>query len=352
MRYTKFLTRKYSLLEISLIDESLLKENTSISGIYHEDIIDVSRKGLVDIYITKEDKERTKQWIVKNSKNSLFIKDMLDKGIKAAKNILNLPVELPNKDMNDAEAVKALLKLKKKIFEYGGYLDFTTYIDQLDLALDKESIIKLAKFHDDRKIAFINYFRFVKQLCDKIAKKKNLNPETMDYLVFSEIIDFLKGNLTKEQINGLQNKRKERYILIWKKGKRTIITDDFDKELKKIDKQIEKEAAAEIRGRAVNKGIVKGIVKIVKQTDSLKDIPLGKIIVTQMTNPDMVPILKKCKAIVTDEGGLLCHAAHVAREFGIIAVIGTRIATKVLHDGDLVEVDADKGIVRKILRGD
>jgi len=54
------------------------------------------------------------------------------------------------------------------------------------------------------------------------------------------------------------------------------------------------------------------------------------------------------KAIVTDEGGLSCHAAIVARELGVPCIVGTKIATKVFKDGDLVEVDADKGIVRKI----
>ena len=348
MKFIKFLTRNYTLLEISLIDESLLKKNTSIAGIYHDDIIDISKKGLVDIYITKEDKKRTKDWITKKAENPDFIKKMLDKGLKATKNILDLPEELLKKDIDDTEAVKELIILKSKIYSYGGFLDFTTYIDQMDLELDKQSTIKLAEFHDYRKKAFINYFKFIKKLCDKIAKKKRLNPATMDYLIFSEIIDFLKGNLTKEQVDEFQKKRKEKYIVIWDKGKRTIIMDNFEEELKKIEKNIEKEIITEIRGKAINKGCIKGKVKIIKQTDSLKDIPAGKIIVTQMTNPEMTPILKKCKAIVTDEGGLLCHAAYIAREFGIIAIIGTKIATKILKDGDLIEVNANKGIVRKI----
>jgi phosphoenolpyruvate synthase/pyruvate phosphate dikinase len=348
MRFVKFLTRKYTLLELSLIDESLLKKNTSIPGIYHEDMIDVSRKGLGEIYITKEDKKRSKKWIVEKTKNPLFLKKVLSRGLEAAKHLMDLPLDLPGRisGMNDEEIAAALLDLKKRIFGYGGYLDFTTYIDQMELRMDEESILKLAKFHDDRKNAFMNYFDFIKKVCDRIAEKKNLNPRFLDYLVFSEIIDFLEGRLTKEKVNELQNKRKEKYILIWEKGKRTIITDNFEENLEKIEKRIEKEEFAEIKGRAINKGNVKGIVKIVKQTDALKEIPSGRIIVTQMTNPEMTPILKKCKAIVTDEGGLLCHAAYIAREFGIIAVIGTKIATKFLKDNDLVEVDADKGIVR------
>ena len=82
----------------------------------------------------------------------------------------------------------------------------------------------------------------------------------------------------------------------------------------------------------------------------LSEIPEGRILVVSMTNPYLTPVIKKSRAIVTDEGGLLCHAANIARELGIIAVIGTKIATKVLKDGDLVEVDADNGIVKIIKR--
>ncbi|MBI4053897.1 MAG: hypothetical protein HY397_01045 [Candidatus Doudnabacteria bacterium] len=72
------------------------------------------------------------------------------------------------------------------------------------------------------------------------------------------------------------------------------------------------------------------------------------ILVTSMTTPEMVPMLKYVKGIITDEGGLTSHAAVISREFSIPCVIGTKIATQVLKDGDLVEVDANRGVVRKI----
>jgi pyruvate,water dikinase len=65
-----------------------------------------------------------------------------------------------------------------------------------------------------------------------------------------------------------------------------------------------------------------------------------------MTTPDYVPSMKVAGAIVTNEGGLLCHAAIISRELGKPCVIATKIATQVFKDGDMVEVDADKGIIR------
>ena len=76
------------------------------------------------------------------------------------------------------------------------------------------------------------------------------------------------------------------------------------------------------------------------------DFQDGDILVTGMTRPEFVPLMKKASAIITDEGGLTCHAAIISRELNIPCIIGTKIATQVLQDGDMVEVDADKGIIR------
>ena len=76
----------------------------------------------------------------------------------------------------------------------------------------------------------------------------------------------------------------------------------------------------------------------------------GDIIVTTMTTPDYLMAMKMAAAIVTEEGGLTSHAAIIARELGIPCIIGTKIATQVFKNGDMVEVDAEKGVVRIIAR--
>ncbi len=77
---------------------------------------------------------------------------------------------------------------------------------------------------------------------------------------------------------------------------------------------------------------------------------IGDILLSQATSPDLLPAMKKAAAIVTEQGGITSHAAIVSRELGIPCVIGTKIATKVLKDGDLVEVDANRGIVKKLTK--
>jgi pyruvate,water dikinase len=72
----------------------------------------------------------------------------------------------------------------------------------------------------------------------------------------------------------------------------------------------------------------------------------GDIMVAHTTFPSLVPAMKKASAIITDDGGITCHAAIVSRELKTPCVVGTKIATKVLHDGDLVEVDASLGTIK------
>lgn len=103
-----------------------------------------------------------------------------------------------------------------------------------------------------------------------------------------------------------------------------------------------------IAGTVGNAGVVRGIVSIILNPRLGKKFKKGTILVTGMTTPDFIPLMRVAAAIITDEGGMTCHAAIVARELGIPCVIGTKIATKVLQDGDMVEVDATGGIVRKI----
>ncbi len=99
---------------------------------------------------------------------------------------------------------------------------------------------------------------------------------------------------------------------------------------------------------AFSKGIVKAKVQVLFAVEDVSKFQEGRVMVTPMTMPDFIPAMKKASAIVTDEGGVTCHAAIVSRELGIPCVIGTKVATKLFKDGDEVEVDTVNGVVRKL----
>jgi len=113
------------------------------------------------------------------------------------------------------------------------------------------------------------------------------------------------------------------------------------------DEEFDKEQT-QINGDAASPGKATGKVRRVMGHAQISTVEEGEILVSPMTTPDFVPAMKKAAAIVTDEGGLLCHAAIIARELRKPCIVGTRNATKVLKDGDKVEVDAEKGIVKKL----
>ncbi|MDP2926966.1 MAG: phosphoenolpyruvate synthase [bacterium] len=97
------------------------------------------------------------------------------------------------------------------------------------------------------------------------------------------------------------------------------------------------------KGLAVGEKIGSGRVKIISQTKEFSQFQKGQVLVTKMTDPDWVPLMRIASAIITDEGGRTCHSAIIARELGIPAIVGTRIATKVLKTGQMVTVDCASG---------
>jgi len=115
-----------------------------------------------------------------------------------------------------------------------------------------------------------------------------------------------------------------------------------------------KEDAIELSGMVASSGHALGKVVVLSYRQSkdhnakIKTMQKGDIIITEMTRPNIILACEKAGAIVTDEGGILCHAAIVSRELGIPCLIGTKNATQVFKDGDLVEVDTNKRTVRKI----
>jgi phosphohistidine swiveling domain-containing protein len=122
--------------------------------------------------------------------------------------------------------------------------------------------------------------------------------------------------------------------------------EDYEKN---VDIVFQKEKAdfnnLKIKGSIANKGKVEGIVKLVFSSRDLGKVNDGDIIVSPMTTVDMMPAIKKCAGIITDEGGIICHAAIVSRELNKPCIVATKAATNILKDNDRVELNADEGVI-------
>jgi phosphoenolpyruvate synthase/pyruvate phosphate dikinase len=226
-----------------------------------------------------------------------------------------------------------------------------------DLNLDKrlknlvEISHKLSYLQDLKKIYQTRSHPHL-QLCvlPEIAERLNLDLKYMGFLTPYEIRDSLiSGGISKELEIEL-SKRAVNSILILKDNQyKWILEDEAIEFAKEYGLIISTENVMEFKGNSASSGNVKGIVKVCETSKEIGKIKKGDVLVASMTTPDYVPAMKIAGAIVTDEGGITCHAAIVSRELGIPCIIGTKNATKVLEDGDLVEVDANQGIV-KILK--
>jgi pyruvate,water dikinase len=168
-------------------------------------------------------------------------------------------------------------------------------------------------------------------------------------LVPGEIEQALLGDLTTTELKKRveTRERTDDWILISKDGGGMIVSEDPADIKQLVDQMVPRAdtGTEKLRGQVGNPGTYTGRVKVIMNTDDFHKMESGDVLVSTMTTPDFVILMQKSGAIVTDIGGMLCHAAIVSREMNKPCVIGTKFATQVLHDGDLVEVDADNGVV-------
>ncbi|MBU1203201.1 hypothetical protein KKH39_04145 [Patescibacteria group bacterium] len=252
-----------------------------------------------------------------------------------------------------------LEKLNTNIFKRLDYLknydeysqnNFVKAVSELGLNKQEERIFKL--------VADIGYYKWIREYefqeaCYNISfiykeLGERLNLSTLEVMnLYSDEIE------NKKDLKTLAQKRIANYFLIvHRSGEREEYYDQAAIKKMKLfefpeDKKINKNIS-EIKGMPAKAGRVKGRVKIVDKMEDMKKMNKGDVLVSQATTPDLMPAIKKATAIVTNEGGITCHAAIVSRELDIPCVVGTKIATKILQDGDMIEVDADRGIIKKL----
>lgn len=169
-------------------------------------------------------------------------------------------------------------------------------------------------------------------------------------LIPSEIIEGLEKTKSHTELKKTVQKRLNYNWAIYsdiEKEKLVVIDEKQDVD-KLVELMVPKADAHsdKLTGQIGNKGKAQGRVSIIMASDDFPKFVEGNVLVTTMTTPDFVILMQKSVAIVTDIGGMLSHASIVSRELNKPCVIGTKFATQILKDGDLVEVDAEKGTVR------
>ncbi|MFA6227029.1 MAG: PEP-utilizing enzyme [Candidatus Paceibacterota bacterium] len=346
--FIKYITRDYSLRDRSMIVYALLKKGT-IKEIFYTATIEHRHDGVVDVYIQPKDNEDNTQRIANAlAKDKNYIESGLELGIKVSDDLLRL-CKRATDFISKEETIKRLEEARDEWVRFSSFLEFTHRVGSMGKDLTEKQLKELGEFHEKRKLIFLEFFEYLDKLCLAATGEDKIERGDLRFLTFYEIVSYLEGKINPDKINRLQERRKAEYVYENNKGKEKITDLNTDKYWREIEeKSIEKQEIKELSGIPVTKGKITGEVIVVSQAD-FKDKQLkDKIVVISMTTTSMNNVLKDVKAIVTEEGGLLCHAAIFSREFGIITLTQVKNATKVLKDGDIVEVDADKGVIRII----
>lgn len=207
-----------------------------------------------------------------------------------------------------------------------------------------------------RKFVFCRASLAYRPLFRKIAEKYNLSewrecgkftPDEIISLYFDKNEKILDVLPTRNWVGVISANNKNGYRLLSEKELSLFLTEieAIVPDGKKLPKD---EEIREIKGMIANPGVVQGTAKIILGASDFHKFNDGDIIVTTMTSVDFVPLMGRASAFITNEGGITSHASIVSRELNKPCIIGTKIATKILKDGDLVEVDANRGLVKII----
>ncbi|MEK6910694.1 MAG: PEP-utilizing enzyme [Nanoarchaeota archaeon] len=225
-------------------------------------------------------------------------------------------------------------------------------INDKEISILAEAIAEGTYLNEFRKNVFSTVSLGYRPIFQRIAEMSDSNNwRDCFYLIPSEMTKIIKGEklsikklVTDRAIVGMYSSDKSMNNFLDKETCLNLM--NYIKAHKKPETNDSKEEI--IKGHSANRGKIKGIVKVILSSKDFHKLNVGEILVTTMTSVDFVPIMAKAAAFITNEGGITSHASIVAREMNKPCIIGTRIATKVLKDGDVVEVDAEKGIVRII----
>lgn len=250
--------------------------------------------------------------------------------------------------INIKERINQILKTpKKSLTEKNKLIQYLKPPKKLKVLLEISE--DFTHWQDERKKQTYWSTHYGSLLLEEIGRRFGFTLREMKYHFPTEVMAlFKKPLISKREIRGRlkkclwYQKGENQYEVITEGSARSTYHQIFEKKSLK--------AVNDFRGLSACRGVARGPVRILKSATEVRKLKEGDVLVAVMTRPDYIMGIKKAAAIVTNEGGVTCHAAIVSRELNIPCVIATKIATEVLHDGDIVEVNGNHGVVTVIER--
>lgn len=214
----------------------------------------------------------------------------------------------------------------------------------IDASGDTAALHKVTEYRKYTEMFYYNMDVFLKKLIQALTHTSGYEDGLIASLTLDELVLYIQGGVLPEK--HVLQQRRDASVAWWVSGTLTYYNGDIDEALSILHGTYD--GSGRFTGVKAFGGKTRGTVKLITSYDSTVTIEPDNILVTGMTDPRFIHLMHIAKAFITDAGGMLSHAAIVARELKKPCIVGTKIATQVLKDGDVVEVDADNGIVRII----
>lgn len=267
--------------------------------------------------------------------------------VEIIKNYLLENINIEDKIKTENEKRKETLGKIEKVFETSAIKRFLLkdrFYKWLNLA-EKYNLLKEARYNSR-----MMYFYWLKSILLQIGENllnAGIVEQKSDIFFFqNQELESLVNEKSATRINFVEIKSKIKYRKS-EKEKQYQLNPPFEfTEKETINWKKEFESTNELTGIIANVGKIRGVCKVINNTDEFTKLNKGDILVARTTNPAWTPLFAMAGGVITEVGGLLSHAAIVSREYGIPSLINVKNATKILKDDDLVEIDANNGIVR------
>ncbi|MBI3033100.1 hypothetical protein HYY69_06505 [Candidatus Woesearchaeota archaeon] len=353
--WTKYLERKNAITYISIFNVAYGKLLEEATGFRFRKQLYRLDNNIVTFYRPSSELRQAKTFFSRLiQKNDHRISEWLNKAIeyeKAEEELIKQFADISNNEIINKH--NNLFDKLQHIFLYLTVIPFMMLEaiqneDNNDNEHNKQLILSFQSFRQKSRNPL--HEQVLEKVWNIAGQISSLNYEELQYLTIDEISNIFnhKEFPTKEEIT-----QRKQGCIFYEDEKTGKIIFNYDKKFGEsigLKKEIipninELNGTIACKGKG---GKIQGTARIINKPYDMDKFKEGDIIISINTTPDLMPVLKKCKAIVTDEGGLTCHASIVSRELNKPCIVGTKYATKIFKDNDLIEVDVDNGTVRRV----
>ncbi|MBR9692692.1 hypothetical protein GOV07_02040 [Candidatus Woesearchaeota archaeon] len=333
-----YLERKYPLFLSTLIHEGYRSHLFKATGFKLHHNLAVHRESITTFYKSGKELIGSNDFFAELvRKKDPRLKEWAERGAAANRTALS-------RMAGAAGQLKELYEEFSECFTFGTLIPYRLLdaIENGDLKAENRELIELFEPLRSRSY-YLDYVEKVfRPLWKRAAEKAGVEASLCAFLTPRELEAALEGRLPDDIM-------KREHCVFWSEPETGEIVFNYDNDFpSKIGIETAEEEEDQVKGQGAYPGKARGRVRIVNDLADGDGFEDGDILVSINTHPSILPLLQQSAAVVSDEGGVMCHAAVLARELKKPCVIGTKHATKVFKDGDIIKVDADNGTVRKV----